>query len=351
MDIIMNSKNIITAIGIMTGTSLDGADIGCIRTDGKHHIEYLGSNYLPFHKELSDKIRGLINGSFTIKQYRLIEKEYTEFCYSAMVDLLERYEVDLIGFHGQTLFHSPSDFITHQMGYAKYLEKLSQTEVISDFRTDDILAGGQGAPLVPLFHKAIVKDKPPFAILNIGGVSNITYFGEDVDGSGDANSLSQKVIAFDIGPGCAKLNDIARQYYETDYDQDGRWARSGRIHTDLVYELLLNKYFAQTPPKSLDRNHFDYQMIKDLLPEDQLATVSSFVAKSIIDAYKFLPKPPKVTYLCGGGRHNKFVIDLLKEELNIKMIDDLGLDGDMIEAYAFAYLAARRKFWLYAGTI
>lgn len=352
------------AIGIMTGTSLDGVDVGVIETDGYFDIQYLDNRYLKFPPELVSKIKRLMHEKFGIAEYRLTEKEYTEFCYLAIKPFLAKYKVDVIGFHGQTLYHSPANAITHQMGYAKYLQKLCGTKVVFDIRTDDILQGREGAPLVPLFHKAAIVDEPPFAVINIGGVSNITYIGALIEGQEDIinwpaeRSLQsiefgkrQNIMAFDMGPGCAPSDDIMNKHYGFKCDKDGEKASFGTPNMGIIEQLLSNEYFSKSPPKSLDRDHFNYQILDRLEPQDQLATVIHFAAQSIEKAYKMLPAQPKVTYLCGGGRRNKLLCKLLQNMFHVQPVDVLGLDGDMLEAYAFAYLAARKQKGLYYGSV
>lgn len=332
------SHKILNAIGIMTGTSLDGVDVALLKTDGEQQLEYLDTAFTSFPDDLKQKLYLLLEGDFTITQYCHIEKEYTEFCYNAVKPILEAQDVDLIGFHGQTLYHSPSDYITHQMGNIKYLAKLSDKKVIGDFRTDDIIAGGQGAPLVPIFHKAIVRAKAPIAVLNIGGVSNITYIENDT------------VIAFDIGPGSAPLNDVMRKHYQLEYDKDGEFAAKGEVNNAALAMLLDNDFFAKSYPKSLDRNHFDYKILESLEPVDQLETICEFISKSFAHALELLPNIPKAVYLAGGGRNNAHLVSKLGGAANIRLIDELGIDGDMVEAYAFAYLAVRKEYGLYSGT-
>ena len=333
------SHNLLNAIGIMTGTSLDGVDVALLKSDGERHIEYIDENFLLFPDSLKQKLHLLLEQTFNIAQYCHIEKEYTEFCYEAIKPILKKYSVDLIGFHGQTLYHRPSDYITHQMGNAKYLAKLSGINVISDFRTQDIMEGGQGAPLAPHFHKAIfASDRAPFAVLNIGGVSNITYIDEG------------RVIAFDIGPGSAGLDDVMRSEYRLEFDKDGQTAAKGQANEAAVNLLLDDAFFTKHPPKSLDRNYFDYAILSKLSPPDRLATICEFVAEAFAAALGLLPQKPQIIYLCGGGRKNLHLISKLGKHANIKLIDEVGINGDMVEAYAFAYLAIRRFYGLYIGT-
>lgn len=314
----------------MTGTSCDGVDLGLLETDGRNIINYIADSYLPFPQELIKKIRFLMNEAITIEEYRDIEVEYTIFCHQAMQQILAQHKVDIIGFHGQTLVHRPHKGYTHQMGYAKLLEKLTGKTVISDFRTDDILNGGQGAPLVPIFHRAAIKAPYPCAILNIGGVSNITYLDEEC------------TIAFDTGIGMAPLNDIMQQYFSQSYDADGEKSRLGKCDKHVLGQLLQDPYFSQKLPKSLDRNHFTWGPIEHLSPQDKLATLCHFIAESVALSFSYFPQKPKASYVTGGGRKNAFLMELLARLQHTEAIEKLGINGDMLEAYAFAYLAVQK---------
>src|SRR5215813_9466534 len=248
----MSSKDRLLALGLMSGTSCDGVDAALVETDGRTAISCGPWSSEPYDATFHDRLRSVLGGRGEIAA---AERELTERHAQAVRDVLARHgiapgTVDVIGFHGQTILHEPERGRTWQIGDGPLLARLIGIDVVNDFRSADVAAGGQGAPLVPLFHAALAASLPrPVAVLNIGGVANVTWIGEEgVDG---------ELLAFDTGPGNAMLNDWALRHAGQPFDADGALARRGRIHTDVVGALLKNPFFDRPPPKSLDRDAFD----------------------------------------------------------------------------------------------
>src|SRR5262249_52206699 len=242
---------------------------------------------------------------------------------------------DLIGFHGQTILHRPQDKLTLQIGRADQLALKMRLPVVSDFRHADVRAGGQGAPLVPIFHHAmgVMSGLPfPLAFVNIGGIANLTYLSGPEDNP----------LACDTGPGNALINDVMWHRAQKPMDEHGRVAQRGRVHQDKVQEALQHPYFSRVPPKSLDRHDFSPAFVDDLSLEDAIATLTAFSADAIVAALRPLPSPTHVI-VCGGGAHNLTLMQHLSERLPCPLLptQDLGFSGDALEAYAFAYLAVR----------
>lgn len=337
----------LTAIGMMTGTSFDGIDASIIQTDGSN-IEKIGVNKsLYYDDKFRKKIRLLLSKKLDPELLLSVHNELATLHANLVKDLLldgnlGSHNIDIIGFHGQTIYHDPNKGHSLQIGNAALLAQMTQINVISDFRSKDIANKGQGAPLVPIFHKALCKklDKP-VVVLNIGGVSNITYIEDDY------------MLAFDTGPGGAMLDDFIYKHISKKFDDRGVFASQGTPDKGLLKILLQNDYFKLHPPKSLDRNAFHSAMreISKLSPKDAAATLTYFIASSIHDALKFLPKTPKHWFVCGGGRHNEFLLEIMKKEynLNVILIDKIELslpnkkfvNGDFIESQAFGFLAVR----------
>jgi len=324
----------LTVIGLMSGTSLDGIDAAAIRTNGVEVLEIGPSFTLPYDDTMRNRIRAAINEQGVTDDPHL-ERDLTIMHSEAVMQLDEQYNVraDLIGFHGQTIVHKPEEGYTWQIGDGKLLADLTGIDVINDFRTADVKAGGQGAPLVPIYHMAVCASiEGPLAILNIGGVANVTWIGEN-----------DELLAFDVGPGNAMINDVMKEYFDVEFDEDGKIAKQGVANKAIIGKYMRNPFFGQMPPKSLDRNAFDLSLVTGLEPYDQVATLTEFTVEAIVAAHKHFPQPVNALYVTGGGRHNTHMMNLLRRELGnvVQPIEDLGLDGDALEAQAFAYLAAR----------
>ncbi|WP_290813072.1 anhydro-N-acetylmuramic acid kinase, partial [Ferrovibrio sp.] len=246
-------------------------------------------------------------------------------------------DVAWLGFHGHTLLHRPGERRTWQVGDGALLGKLTGISVVSDFRSQDVAMGGQGAPLVPLYHAALAKHAglaPPLLVLNLGGVGNVTYIGGDSE-----NDL----IAFDTGPGNALIDDWMLRHANATHDESGKTAAAGAVNADRLARLLDHPYFAQRPPKSLDRNDFSAAAVEGLSVEDGAATLAAFTAASVARGLSHLPQRPLRCLVCGGGRHNATLMKLLTQHLNmpVEAVEAVGWNGDHLEAEAFAFLAAR----------
>jgi anhydro-N-acetylmuramic acid kinase len=329
-------KKIFLAIGLMSGTSLDGIDAAILRTDGEKLVEPGEFFNLPYTTGFRERLRSILQGS---EQIKLIERELTLLHARAIDCLLTKTgqkfsDVDLIGFHGHTVFHNPDQFKTYQIGDGALLAAKTGIDVVSDLRSNDVAHGGQGAPLVPLYHLALANRLTmPVAILNIGGVSNVTYL------NGDERSL----IAFDAGPGGALLDDWMLQKMGKAFDDGGRVASSGSVSENILSELLSSPYFNKPPPKSLDRDHFDTAPIRQLSTMDGAATLAAFTCSAVIRALDHLPAHPRTWLVAGGGRKNTYLMQKISEGLKVPVqpVEVMGWDGDALEAQAFSYLAVR----------
>jgi anhydro-N-acetylmuramic acid kinase len=326
-------------IGLMSGTSLDGIDAALITTDGEGFIERDGFLTVPYDDVLRQRIRGCLNiPPECVNSVTDVEREITVAHAETVKALLRQQgvkpsDVHLIGFHGQTIAHAPEKKFTCQIGDGALLAKLTGIDVVNDFRTADVLAGGQGAPLAPIYHAALSDGKEkPVVFLNIGGVANVTYIGADGE-----------MIAFDTGPGNALLDDWMLKKTGRRYDEGGKAAARGKVDEKLLGELMSHEFFSAIPPKSIDRNIFVSQKWKDLSLEDGAATLTAFTVAGILQSMKFMPEKPKAWIVSGGGRLNRSFMQALHDKLKVPvvLIEELGLNGDAIEAEAFAYMAVR----------
>lgn len=329
-------------IGLMSGTSCDGIDASLIKTDGLNYFEPISNFFLAYEPDLQQKIRSLFQD---ITPFLSVETIISKQHLIAVQTLLansscQTSDITAIGFHGQTIKHQPDAAISWQIGNPHLLAKNLQVKIIHDFRRGDLATGGQGAPLIPVFHQLLMqKQEKPCIVINIGGVANLTYI--------DHNEL----IAFDTGPGNALIDDFMLRAYQLTYDQNGEIAKTGMVDDHLVGSFLQNSYYQQTYPKSLDRNEYIsiLSQLSHLKKEDAVATLTRLTASSIIAGLKLLPKKPKHIFLCGGGaRNNTLVADLkllaknqgvFAQINNISQLDNI--DSDYIESQGFAYLAAR----------
>ncbi len=329
-------------MGLMSGTSCDGVDASLIRTDGVNELELLSNLHVPYPQDFSRNLKKLCT---KFDSYFDVELQLTDFHVLAVNQLLKqaRYKSDeiiAIGFHGQTILHEPRKHITCQIGNPHQLSLATGIDVIYDFRRRDVSLGGNGAPLVPIFHKVIMQEQEmPLVVVNIGGVANLTY----IDGN--------NIIAFDTGPGNSLIDDTMSKYFGLMIDHNGNTASKGQVHINLLDASFANDFFKRSYPKSLDRNSFDFvkKELETLSAEDKVATITYFSAKSIAMALDVLPKKVKQIFLCGGGSKNKQLIKYLsscvKENgssaklTNISSVNNL--DADFVESQAFGYLAAR----------
>ena len=328
----MQKDKVYRAIGLMSGTSLDGEiDVALIETDGHDYVKPLRYMAHPYDISVRDKVRdcfGKLDRDACVDE---AEKLVTDLHIDAVKALGE--QADVIGFHGQTITHDPDNRFTWQLGDGDALAKATGMNVVADMRQADIKAGGQGAPLLPLYHQALLSDNDkPVMVLNLGGVANITYVG-----AGD------ELIAFDCGPANAMMDDFMRTRLGREYDANGDFASKGAVQDHLVKTFLQHPYFKRTPPKSLDRNVWSIDCVRYASDEDGMATLLDMAVSGVIEATKHLPQRPAHIYAAGGGRKNSFLIDTLSARLHVPVtsIDDLGWNGDATEAEGFAYLAVR----------
>lgn len=331
----------------MSGTSIDGIDAALVETDGVGHVRSLAFVPYSYDQPFRTKLRQLFGTKENAKNREIseVERELTELHAEIVRKLLGQLNgnagvIDLIGFHGQTILHRPKEGVTYQIGDGALLAKATGIPVVNDFRSADMKAGGQGAPLVPLYHRALAADLPkPVAILNVGGVSNITWIGGDRD---------EDILAFDVGPGNAPLDDWILHHTGQAYDEYGVMAATGNIHFDLVQKMMKHPFFKKKPPKSLDRESFRNLVPESLGPADGAATITKMIACGAAHSMKFLPKEPRHLYVTGGGRLNNTLMRCLTDLLGIPVspVDNLGWSGDGLEAEAFAYLAVRSHLGL-----
>ena len=322
------------AIGLMSGTSLDGVDVAAIETDGRNRVVPGPAMTLPYSREFRERLRSVLGGAGAVGE---VERELTDLHAEAVEQFLhERWmggAVDVVGFHGHTILHRPAERRTWQLGDGARLASRLGIDVVADFRLADVAAGGEGAPLAPLFHAALAASLPkPVAVLNIGGVANVTWIGE---GGG--------VLAFDTGPGNALIDDWVRRHTGAAADVDGALASSGRVSAPHVEQFLTHRYFAETPPKSLDRDDFREIAPDGLSAADGAATLTEMTAVAVAAATRHFPSPAREWLVTGGGRHNPALMDALCRRMGapVRPVEVVGWDGDALEAQAFAYLAVR----------
>ncbi|MCH7930339.1 MAG: anhydro-N-acetylmuramic acid kinase [Proteobacteria bacterium] len=330
----MGGQKALLALGLMSGTSLDGIDAALVLTDGLALVEPGAALTVPYAPALRERLRATIGGRGDVAA---VERDVTRAHAAAVSSLLEREglaadAVDAIGFHGHTIVHRPAESLTWQIGDGALLAELTGIDVVCDFRSRDVAAGGKGAPLAPLYHAARAAPLGrPVAVLNLGGVANVTWLGED-----------GAIRAFDTGPGCALLDDWARRHGVGDIDAEGALARAGRVDDGRVKSLLQHAYFRRPPPKSLDRDEFA-GAADGLSAGDGAATLAAFTAGAVGHALTHLPAPPTRWLVTGGGRRNPVLMERLRRLLGVPVeaVEAVGWNGDALEAEAFAYLAVR----------
>ncbi|WP_085899822.1 anhydro-N-acetylmuramic acid kinase [Kiloniella majae] len=327
-------------LGLMSGTSMDGIDAALIKSDG-HRVTETGAtlsySYTLEQRSLLQNVMG--EG----KNVRDVEEQMTRWHHEAVTVLLDKAnlaptDVELIGFHGQTTFHDPSRRITIQIGDGDLLASLCGIPVVNDFRKADVAAGGEGAPFAPLYHQALAQDlEKPLVVLNVGGVSNITYL--DPDGT---------VLACDTGPGNGLIDDWVQKHFGQSMDEGGAIAAKGEVNATALDAMLDNRFLDQAPPKSLDRYDFTMDAVQSLNPEDGAATLTAFTAAVNAKVVSFLPKIAERWVVTGGGRHNPVLMEELRSALGVTVdpVESVGWDGDALEAQAFAFLAKRSQLQL-----
>ena len=333
----------------MSGTSLDGIDVALLVTDGEDVVERGPSATYAYRPEQQALLQEALTDAKTLTGrsarpgiLNLAGRELTDW-HARTIELflqqnnLTPSNIEVIGFHGQTVIHRPEMRLTVQLGDGQALARRTGCKVVYDMRAADVAAGGQGAPLVPVYHRALAAGQPerPIAFVNIGGVANLTWIGRDGE-----------LVAFDTGPGNALLNDWCQRHTDVPFDRDGALAARGVLDTKAFMALALSPYFEKPVPKSLDRNGFDVTVLDGLSPQDGAATLTHFTATSIARGIGHLPERPKAYVICGGGRHNPTLMREIRGLLEplgerVLVAEDLGLNGDSMEAEAWAYLAVR----------
>jgi anhydro-N-acetylmuramic acid kinase len=327
--------------GAMSGTSMDGVDLALIETDGVSITGFGETRYRPYSEEERAVIRaglGLWPGDAGVAEAaRVVEEAHLE----AFAGL---EGARAFGFHGQTLAHDPEGGRTHQAGDGARIAEALGLTTVWDFRSNDMAFGGQGAPLAPFYHWALARfigARGPVAFLNLGGVGNITW----VDPMVDAPELPGACVAFDTGPANAPIDDLIFARRGQRCDQDGVLTRQGRVDTETVAVFLDDIFFRRVPPKSLDRDAFPDlgRWVAEMADADAVATLAACAAGAVSQAMEHLPSPPLQVYVTGGGRHNPGLMEMLAAALDrpVLPVEAVGLDGDMLEAQAFAYLAVR----------
>ena len=329
----------ILALGLMSGTSMDGVDAALLLTDGIG-VERFGAA-LSTRYTLEDRavLRAAVGGAAGQEAEAAAARAVTDAHIQAVQALLKlagcaSQDVAVIGFHGHTIHHDPANGVTRQIGDAVLLAAATGIDVVSDFRAADLAAGGQGAPLAPVFHVArkLVGPTGPVAVLNLGGVGNVTWIGSD-----------QRLLAFDTGPGCALIDDWVRRSTGDAFDVDGALAITGVVNKAVLAALLADPYFSVAPPKSLDRDHFDMTPMEGLSAADGAAVLSAFTAAAVARGAAWFEAQPRRWLVTGGGRHNGALMRALAGKLSVPVeaVEAVGWDGDALEAQAFAYLAVR----------
>ena len=330
----MTDVKIYTALGLMSGTSLDGIDAAIIQTDGTSIHSFGPFETKPYHPEFRGRLREAMG---TREISAKLERELTHMHAELIEELSKKHDlvssdIDIIGFHGQTILHEPANQFTLQLGDGALLAELTGRPVVNNFRAADVAVGGEGAPLAPVYHRALAANlDQPIAIVNIGGVANVSFISSD------------KLLAFDTGPGNALIDDLVLARTGKSFDQDGQLAAKGRVDKSSLTNFLSHEFFKQPPPKSLDRNAFDISVTDRLSLENAAATLVAFTTTAITRSASFFPEPANQWLVTGGGRHNPMIMKELSERLGkvVQPVESVGWNGDAIEAEAFAFMAVR----------
>lgn len=324
---------------------MDGIDAAILETDGETIAAFGPTHFSPYPTSTRDRLRTAIEAAIAARfegplpaPIAELELDLTAAHAEAALALVKASElkpadVDVIGFHGQTLVHRPTERLTLQIGSGPQLARATGVSVVSGFREADVRAGGQGAPIVPAYHLALARERAPVAIVNIGGVANVTFIGRNGE-----------LIAFDTGPGNAPIDDWVFRLTGKAYDEGGMLAASGRVHENIVAAQLAHPYFSKPAPKSLDRMDFTADMARNLSAADGAATLTAVTARAIAKSRELLPESPREWIACGGGRHNAALMAALRDLLGggaVRTAEDVGWRGDFIEAEAIAFLAVR----------
>jgi anhydro-N-acetylmuramic acid kinase len=346
-------EKIYTSLGLMSGTSMDGVDASIIKSNGEDKYKVVFDQYFKYDEEIYGElvnIRNKINSSRDLEINSIVlndlERKITLFHASVCNKIISDYsfDIDLIGFHGQTIFHNANEKISRQLGDADLLSRLLKKKVVYNFRENDIINGGQGAPLAPIFHQILANQnqiKLPACILNIGGIANITIIS-----SKDFNDLK----SYDIGPGNCLLDEWTRKNSAERFDKNGELAKAGKTNKTVLDQAIDNfDSIKNNNSLSFDVKDFDLNFVRGLSLEDGLSTLADFtvniIYQSIINSINLNNTRELNILICGGGRKNSFLIDSIKKKLpsnmSLSLIDDYKIDGDFIESQAFAYIAIR----------
>lgn len=327
--------------GAMSGTSLDGVDAALLRTDGKEIFEFGDTRYRAYSQPDRAALRAAL-GRWPGEAGVAAAAEIVETAHAAVLSRLKG--AALVGFHGQTLAHDPKGRGTHQAGDGQVLADVLGLPVVWDFRSADVDLGGEGAPLAPFFHFACarwIKATAPVVFLNLGGVGNLTW----VDPAAPGPEAPGALLAFDTGPGNAPLDDLMQVRRGCPRDEGGELALSGRADAAIINAALNRVFMSRMPPKSLDRNDFSdlVELVRDLDTADAAATLTAISAEAVARGLVHCPAPPAQVLVTGGGRHNRGVMAALAARIAcpVRPVESVGLDGDMLEAQAFAFLAVR----------
>jgi anhydro-N-acetylmuramic acid kinase len=339
----VSGGDLVTAIGAISGTSMDGIDVALIRSDGEARLEAGPGATYPYPDEVAAELRAVVadperaagplaelEAAVTDAHVAAVERFLADFA-------VDRRDVAIVGLHGQTVLHRPRERFTRQLCDGARAAAALAIDVVDDFRSADVAAGGEGAPLAPLYHAAMCAtlDKPVM-ILNWGGVGNVTYLG-----------ASGEIVAFDTGPANALIDDFVARRLGASRDEDGRLAAAGRVDEPIAAALMRDSYFDRPPPKSLDRNHFHAaaRAVEALSDADGAATLAAFTIEATAAAARPFAQAPTRWLVCGGGRRNPTLMKGLAARLatRVEPIEAIGFDGDVVEAQCFAYLALRSR--------
>lgn len=325
------------AVGLMSGTSGDGVDAALLDTDGENKIGFVGGITLPYEDELRWRLLELSQHDVPLVETLRVEKLITQHHVQAVRQLLSQNpklakKVEIVGFHGHTVRHVASEKLTMQIGNPWLLSHDLDLPVVGDFRRCDMAGGGQGAPLVGMFHRALFSKEPrPTLVLNLGGVANVTWLGE-----------KEEIIAGDTGPGCGLMDEWAQTMADLPHDRDGHLAQAGQVDWPTVEAALDSPFFELPLPKSADRFDFDHVDVSSLGVQDGSATLCAVTAEAVFRAVKRLPHMPQRTWVTGGGVHHPVLMRMLGERLGeIQNVSKFGLNPDTLEAECFAWLAVR----------
>lgn len=331
----------LTAIGAISGTSMDGIDVSLVSSDGRDAVSFGAGASYPYRETTRRDLQAVIADAEKASSEPLVALEaavtadHLEAVRRFVADQgLDLGTVDLVGLHGQTIYHRPERRFTRQLIDGQAVADALGVPTVDRFRHADVAAGGEGAPFAPLYHRALAQRlAQPVMVLNLGGVGNVTY----IDG--------ETVIAFDTGPASAIIDDFVARRLGRPFDEDGALAASGRVHDDLVAAFMDNPFFDRPAPKSLDRNDFHRraQVVEPLSDADGAATLAAFTVESLVAALRHVPRAPGRWLVGGGGRLNRHIMTRLAGRLGVPVepVETAGWDGDALEAQLFAYLAIR----------